>query len=473
MERITTGIGGLDIILGGGLPLNSLNVIAGTPGTGKTILAQQFIFANARLDAPALYLTTLSEPVTKVLRYLQQFSFFDEDKLLGDRPSIFYRDIAEVIRAKGLLTLPDTIMALMNEHRPSYLVIDSFKALRELESTGPDIRRVMFDIAGNLAARACTTLLVGEYRDEEVEQLAEFAIADGILQLVTRAYGTREERYLRVRKLRGSSYRAGEHAFRITERGLVPFPRLVTPERPIGYCASPEHVSTGVAGLDRMFDGGLRRGSSTLVVGAAGSGKTLLGMHFLFAGAAAGEHGLLVSFQENPTLLRHLISGFGWNVEELGERGHLTSLYVSPVEMNIDDIVQQMTAVLDSRPIRRVVIDSMGDLEAASSDPQRFRGYIYSLMQLFAVRGVTAYATYEALVDPDFASFTRMGASYISDNVVALRYCVDGDVHPGGRISRVLAVVKCRGSAHDDHLRQMTIGRHGVEVAGAPPGAGG
>lgn len=473
MERITTGTAELDLILGGGLPLHSLNIVAGTPGTGKTILAQQFVFANARPDAPALYLTTLSEPASKMLRHLQQFSCFDDGKLIGDPPSIFYRDIAEAVRARGLEALPETVLALMAEHRPATMVIDSFKALRDLGQPGPEVRRALFDLAGNLAARSCTTLLVGEYSARDMDVLPEFTIADGILQLVNRPSGTRDERYLRVLKLRGSDYRAGEHAFRLTGHGLAVFPRLVTLPVPAGYTASEEQVSTGVAGLDRMLHGGLRRGSSTLVAGSAGSGKTLLGMHFLFAGVAAGEHGLLVSFQENPTLLRHLISGLGWSAGELDERGRLTALYVSPVEMNVDDIVQRIMAVLADMPIRRVVIDSLGDLDAASSDPQRFRCYVYSLMQLFAVRGVTAYATYESLVEPDFACFTRVGASYISDNVIALRHLVENSAHSYGRIARAVAVVKCRGSAHDSHIRKMTIGEHGVEVDAEPPETGG
>jgi circadian clock protein KaiC len=469
MERITTGSREFDLLLEGGLPLNSLNVVAGTPGTGKTILAQQLVFANARPDAPALYLTTLSEPAAKMLRYLQQFSFFDEGKLLGERPAIVYRDISTAVRAKGLEALPETVSALMAEHRPAFLVIDSFKALRDLGPAGPESRRAIFDLAGNLAARACTTLLVGEYTARELETLPEFTIADGIVQLVSRAYGTREERYLRMIKLRGSGYRAGEHAFRLSASGLAVFPRLVTPVLPTTYTSASERVSTGVAGLDRMFHGGLRRGSSTLVVGSAGSGKTLLGMNFLYAGVAAGEPGLLVSFQENPTLLRQLVAGQGWSAAELDPPGRLTAIYVSPVEMNVDDIVQRILAALEARPIRRVVIDSLGDLEAATTDPQRFRSYIYSLMQLLAVRGLTTYATYESLVEPDFASFTRVGASYISDNVIALRAVVDGGARPGGRIARGLAVVKCRGSAHDDHIREMTIGSRGVEV-GVPPG---
>jgi len=466
MDRISSGIGELDLILGGGFPRHSLNVIAGSPGTGKTILAQQFVYANARPDAPALYLTTLSEPASKMLRYLQRLSFFDEGKLLDAPVSIVYRDIAEMVRAKGFdfQALPGALTTLLEEYRPAYLVIDSFKALRDLGGSGPELRRPLFDLAGSLAARACTTLLVGEYTGEEVEELPEFAIADGIVHLVNKTYGTRDERYLRVRKLRGSNYRAGEHAFRITDHGLSVFPRLLTPAEPAAHVTPADLVSTGVPGLDRMFAGGLRRGSSTLVSGAPGTGKTLLGLHFLFAGVAAGEHGLHVSFQENPSLLRHLITGIGYDVKELDEGGRLTPLYVSPVEMNIDDVVQRVMATLIAKPIRRVVIDSLGDLEGASSDPQRFRSYVYALMQLFSVRGVTSYATNVSPVDPSYSSFTRVGASYVSDNVIALRYVVESDAGPDRLISRTLSVVKCRGGAHDSHIRRMTIGVRGVEV---------
>lgn len=464
MDRVTSGIPELDLILGGGFPPFSLNVIAGSPGTGKTVLAQQFIYANARSGSPALYMTTLSEPATKMLRYLQQFSFFDDTKLLDAPPAIAYRDIAELARDKGFAALPATLTTLLDEHRPSFLVIDSFKALRDLGLSGPELRRPLFDLAGALAARACTTLLVGEYTAQEVDELPEFAIADGIIQLVNKPYGTRDERYLRVRKLRGSDYRAGEHAFRITEHGLAIFPRLIAPTQPTSYITSSDRISTGVAGLDRMFHGGVRRGSSTLVVGAAGTGKTLLGLQFLYAGAKVGEPGLLVSFQENPSFLRHLTKELGWDAKELDEGGRITSLYVSPVEMNIDDVVQRILAVLARKPIRRVVIDSLGDLEAASSDPQRFRSYVYSLMQMFMVRGVTSYSTNESLVDPGYSGFTRVGASYISDNVIALRFSVNGAHGADRAIERTMSVVKCRGGAHDHHIRRMSIGHHGVDV---------
>lgn len=468
MDRITTGIAELDLVLAGGLPANSLNIIGGSPGTGKSILAQQIVFANARRDARALYLTTLSEPASKLLRYLQRFSFFDDTRLLDDPPTVAYRDIAQLVNGKGLESLPGIVEALVSEYRPAILVIDSFKALRDLGHTAPELRRTLFDVAGSLAARACTTVLVGEYTESEIRELPEFAIADGIVQLANRPSGMRDERYLRVVKLRGSGYRSGEHAFQITPRGLVVAPRLVTPEIPTAYVASTERISTGVAAFDAMLEGGLRRGSSTLIVGAAGTGKTMLGLHFLYAGVAAGEEGLLVSFQENPTLLRYLATRLGFDGKQLGEGGAITPLYVSPVEMNIDEVVQRIVSALETRPIKRVVIDSLGDLEAASPDPQRFRNYVYSLIQLFAVRGITSYATNESLVEADYASFTRIGSSHISDNVVALRYIVEND--RGRAIGRSLCVVKCRGTAHDHHVRHMTISGTGIALEEALPG---
>lgn len=469
MERITTGIGELDRILDGGFPRGSLNLIAGSPGTGKTILAQQVVYANAQPDAPAIYLTTLSEPTAKVLRYLQTFTFFDQAKVLDERPAVVYRDIAEVIRGRGFEALSDILVALLDEYRPAIMVIDSFKALRDLGASVAEIRRVMFDVAGHLAARPCTTLLVGEYTAQEEIELPEFAIADGIVHLANRPTGMRDERFMRIVKLRGSAYRSGEHAFVVGEHGMSVFPRLVSPREPVPYKATTERVSTGLPGLDRMLEGGVRRGSSTLVVGSSGTGKTLLALHFLFAGIAADECGLLVSFQENPTLMQQIVAGRGWNPKELVEQRRLTPLYVSPVEMNIDDIVRRMLLVLDSRPIKRVVIDSLGDLQMASTDPQRFHSYVYALGQLLAVRGITSYLTSESLVDISYGSSVHSGISYVSDNVIALRYAFENERGGGADVllGRTLAVVKTRGSAHDPHIRRMTIHAHSVDVGGA------
>jgi circadian clock protein KaiC len=459
---VTSGVPALDTILHGGFPTGSLNIIAGAPGTGKTVLAQQFVFANARADARALYLTTLSEPRTKTLRYLQQFSFFSDEKVLGEPPPLTYGDLAEPVRARGFESLAEIVGSLLNDQRPRFLVIDSFKALRDLVPTGVQARRVMFDLASMLAARSCTTLFVGEYTEEDIAHLPELAIADGILQLVNRPTGTRDERYLRIHKLRGSGYQAGEHAFRVTRDGLAVFPRLVTPDLPAAYVASDERVPTGLAGFDAMLGGGLRRGSSTLVRGPSGSGKTLLGLHFLHAGAAAGENGLLVSFQENPSMIRYISSSINLDPRELDPSGHITSLYLSPVELNVDDVVQRITAALEAKPIRRVVIDSLVDLEAAvRNDPARFRSYLYALIQRFAVEGITSLTTLNGGVSG--AVPLEIGdATYMSDNVIALFYAPARE--EGHESTRAIVVVKSRGVGHDAMARSLRIGAHGLEI---------
>ncbi|MBI2953314.1 MAG: hypothetical protein HYY30_03305 [Chloroflexi bacterium] len=212
-----------------------------------------------------------------------------------------------------------------------------------------------------------------------------------------------------------------------------------------------------------MLEGGLLRGSTTFVAGPAGSGKTILGLHFLFDGVVRAEPGLLISFQENPTMIRRTVAGLGWGVSEMGEGGLLTHLYVSPVEMNIDDIVERATSISEARGIRRLVVDSLLDLEASSVDRNRFRSYAYALMQYLAVRSITTYFTYETSVGADYSRLTDLHLSYLSDNVFALRY------EPNDEIRRTIAVVKSRGSAHVQRIVPFIIGDRGVIVDAPRP----
>jgi circadian clock protein KaiC len=467
VDRVTTGNPKLDEILEGGFQLNSLNIIAGGPGTGKTILSQQFVFANATPERPAVYLTTLSEPAPKLIRYLQEFAFFDDDRLYGDTPAIVYRDIAQDIRERGLETLPALVGEIIQQHAPALLVIDSFKALRDLGTPSAHFRQVLFDLAGTLTAYACTTLLVGEYSATDIETLPEFAVVDGVVNLVNQKYGVRDERYLRVLKLRGSGFRSGEHAFRLGKSGVDVFPRLVTPPQPTGFSLVAERVATGLAEFDTMLGGGLLRGSTTLLAGPTGSGKTILSLHFLFEGVARGEPGLLLSFQENPSTARRNIGNLGMDPTQLDEEGLLTLLYVSPVEMNIDDVMERIVSAVETKGIRRVVVDSLADLEATTTSQERFRSYIYSVLQYLAVNGQTTYMTLESYPSTIASPLSQSQISYLCDNAVSLRY---GEV--AGEILRTLTVLKTRASGHDPRVRGFTIGDRGITIppAAAPTG---
>jgi circadian clock protein KaiC len=284
----------------------------GEPGTGKTVFAEQLLFKNADAGRPVLYLTTLAEPLSKVVTYLQRFAFYDESKMGTE---IVYDDVGSLLATEG----PDALLPRLREAietlGPKIIVIDSFKAIHDLSTSVARMRRLVSQLAGLLSAYDTTTFLVGEYRPQDIARYPEFAVADGIVEFARQNRSTTDERFLRVSKLRGSGYLEGLHGIHITSAGLEVYPRLISPVEPKDYATRRERVSTGVAGLDAMLHGGVWRGSTTLMVGPTGSGKTTLGLQFALAGVASGEAALYVNFQENPTQLARVIEPLdktGW-----------------------------------------------------------------------------------------------------------------------------------------------------------------
>jgi circadian clock protein KaiC len=455
MERMSSGNEALDHILGGGYHVNSTNLIMGMPGTGKTVLAQSIAFRNATPERPALFLSTVSEPLDRMLRYVQAFDFFDVEKV-GE--ALLYEDLSETLRSQGLQASVARIVDLVKERRPGLLVIDSFKALHSFSSSVTEFRAALSVLAGALSSLAITSFFVGEYAAEEIATLPEFAVVDSIVELVLKKRGTSDVRYLRVTKLRGSAFAVGEHAFRIGEAGLELFPRLVTPEAPISYDLATSRSSTGVDALDAMLLEGLWKGSSTMIFGPPGSGKTLLGLHFIFKGIERGEKGVIATMQENPTQLQRIVGGFGWDLQEAIDDAMLTLLYMSPVGTYIDEMVGRLIQTMLKTGAQRVLVDSLNDL-AATADEERFRDFIYALTQHLAVNGVSAIMTHE--INDLFSTtlFTRYGVSHMSDNVVLLSY-----VREKTEIKRSIAVVKTRASGHDPVMREFTITGDGITI---------
>lgn len=452
MERVKTGNATLDYILEGGFPRNSINIVMGRPGSGKTILTQQLAFANADEDRPVLYLTTLSEPLPKMLGYLQELTFSDIGRVGS---SIFYEGLDETL-AKSPDELHDRVLDLIQQHRPRVLVIDSFKAIADLMPDTPVWRKMVFELANLLSAYDTTSFWIGEYGSSDPDTI-EFAIADGILELWREQSGTRDDRYLRVGKLRGSGFFDGSHAFTIGADGLRVFPRLVAPPMP-RYQPVPARLRSGVGGLDAMVESGWLSGTSTLVAGPSGAGKTIVGLHFLRQGVQDGEPGLLVNFQENPVQLRRTMTSLGWEPEQLIGPGRLDVLYTSPVELHIDSIVGEMFRRIEENGVQRVFIDALSDVEKASRDPRRFRDYVYSLTQHFAARNVTAMLALESSTDAPHHSLTGHDVSYMSDNILLLTMELEEE------LTRTIRVMKSRGSAHDGKRHLLRIVPGGVLV---------
>jgi circadian clock protein KaiC len=454
--RISTGNSQADEVLGGGLPANSINIVMGQPGTGKTVFAEQLLFANAGPGRPILYLSTLSEPMSKMVSYVQRFTYFDGAKLGTE---IQYEDIGPLLASDGPGALVPRMSKLIKSLSPKVIVIDSFRAIHDLATSSPETRRMVSDLAGLLSAYDVTVLLLGEYTTADIERYPEFAVSDAIIQLARQPLGTRDERYMRVIKLRGSGYREGQHAFRITQDGIQLFPRLISPRIATTYSPRLDRTSTGVPGLDDMLEGGVWAGSTTLLVGPTGSGKTTVAMHFALEGIARKEPTLYVNFQENPAQLARSFSVIGADVARARENG-LAFLYVSPVELQIDSIVVTIFDRIKDGTVKRVIVDAIGDLATAASDTQRLHDYLYSRVQHVAVNGVTSLLTFESGILADGTLNTQeQRFSYMSDNVLAIA------LSGAERTRRTIRVVKTRNSGHDPVVRELDISSKGARVS--------
>ena len=455
-ERLSSGHPRLDGVLAGGLPANAINMLIGLPGTGKTILAQQYVFANATPERPALYLATVSEPFDKILRYGQTLRFFDPEAV---GRSVFFEDLGTVLNERGLAGVLEQVSELIKERRPGMIVIDSFKALSTY-AVDAEFRRFLHDFAGRLSAFPATSLWIGEYSEDEIGVAPEFAVADAIICLSTTRTAERETRSLRILKLRGSDFASGQHGYRLSANGIDVFPRLADPIDITGYALDGPRRSSGIPALDEMLADGYWPGASTLCAGPSGSGKTLMGLHFIFNGARQGEPGLLATLQEHPIQLARIVKGFGWSLDEKG----VELMYRSPIDLYIDQWVYDLLEAVERSGARRVLIDSLTDLQLGAPDEARFREYMYSLLQRFSRQGVSLFMTSEL---PDLFEVRRLsefGVSHLSDNVVLLQY-----VREKAAVRRALTVLKTRASRHEPQIREFRITPEGI-ILGDPFG---
>jgi circadian clock protein KaiC len=449
-ERFSSGDLHLDAVLGGGLPANALNMIIGLPGSGKTILAEQFIFHNASGERPGMYVSTVSEPLEKILRYGQSLEFFDAQAI---GTSVFYDDLGQTLNDGDLDGALAHLRALITERRPGVIAIDSFKALSAYAATPRAFRHFLHELAGTLTALPTTTFWVGEYGRDEIATAPEFAVADGIIALTTRREAERAIRHLEVLKLRGTGFMSGEHAYRIAQDGLHVFPRLAESIPVQKYELQTGRMSSGIPAIDHMLLDGYWPGASTMVAGPSGSGKTLMGLHFIFNGAAAGEAGIIATLQENTTQLDRIVTGFGWSLASES----VELMYRSPVDLYLDEWFYQLLEVIERTRARRIFIDSLGDLRRAAVDELRFREYLYSLLQRCTRQQISIMMSQETPGPFGVPHLSEEGISHLSDNVILLQL-----VSRDAQLRRTVTVLKTRASRHDPDVREFEITQEGI-----------
>jgi len=461
LERLSTGSKTLDQILGGGLPTRSTTVVAGEPGAGKTLFALQALFHLAHQGKKCLYFTTLSEPSLKLVHYMQQFEFFDE-QVIGKE--LVFLDLGSVVRGHDPAAVLAAISSRIEAEEPAIVVIDSFKAMRDLLGDAATVRKFVYDLAVHSAGWGAATLLVGEYTQDEVEQFAEFAIADGILRFSTNRDELKAVRVFEVLKLRGADCITGRHFFEIGAHGLTFFPRVRGPAAEARGAAPSfaERASTGVAGYDEMLGGGLPRSSATVVQGGTGTGKTLLGMQFLLDGAKRGEPGIHFGLEETPEQLRAGAQTFGRELEELERRKLLTLAYVSPVELSTDAFLFRALELIERVGAKRAVLDSLTSMALGVSSERRFKELVYAMTKHLRALGVTFVLNMEVAELLGSAQLSGHGVSFAADNVIQLKY-----IELDGALARGISVLKARGVAHASDVRRLAFSPSGIEVGPA------
>lgn len=464
IRQLPTGVPGLDEILGGGLPEFSFNIIAGVPGSGKTTLAHQIMFANATVERPALYITVLGEPALKMLRYQQQYTFFDQAKL---NTAIRFVNLSQVVLEKDLDAVMAEIVHEVEAINPGFVLVDSFRTVvRKAQSGVSDIELQGFiqRLALHLASWQATTFLIGEYVDAEIRDNPVFTVADGLFWLSQQAERNSVVRKLQIVKLRGQYSVPGLHTMRITEDGLQTFPRTFGLNEKSDKGKSQRRLSTGIAKFDELLHGGIFEGDSLLLAGPSGSGKSVLGTQFIAEGLKQGEPGIVAIFEEQPDQYVRRAASFGFDFVTPQKNGKLEITYLRPLDLSVDETVHEIVATVKKIGARRLVIDSLVGFEMALAPGFRtdFRESLYRMIGALTRLGVTIISTVE--IEEDFTSMglSNFAISFLSDDIVRLRY-----VSINGQLRRMLLVVKMRGGAHSIDMHEYQVTDKGI-VIGEP-----
>lgn len=458
LKRIPTGVPGLDTVLRGGFLRGGVFIIQGSPGAGKTILGNQICFHHVATGGRALYVTLLAENHARMLLHIGQLGFFEE-AIIPDR--LYYISAFRVLEQEGLPAVLNLLRREVQAREASLLVLDGLSAIEEIAPSRREFKKFIHELQAQAAMADCAMLLLTGV----TQSSAEHTLVDGVIELHTKLYGRHAERLLQVHKLRGSGYLRGEHSLRITDKGIVVYPRtealLAHPSVPDKVTGPP--VSTGVAQLDRIMGGGFPQHSTALLIGPPGIGKTTLGLQFL-SECNHDNPGLFFGFYETPAAICDKAKVLGLPLEHLIDEGHVEIVWQPTTEGLLDETCDRLVAALDRRNVRRLFIDGLQGFDRLAPERDRL-GHIFSAFSSeFRGRGISTLYTSEAdLIGPvlgvPFSGLSLRGVSCIAEIILVMRY-----VELRSQLHRMVSVLKVRDSDINSALHRFTISGSGIVI---------
>lgn len=458
LSYISTGIPGFDSILGGGLPANRLYLVQGLAGCGKTTLACQIGFNHAKQGKKVLVLTLIAESHAKLLDHLSNFSFFDES-LLGIQ--LQFLGGYSALSKGGLRELLTLITATISKYGAEILIIDGFRAARQGGGDDIGLSEFMHSLNSLTSTMGCTTFLLSPVQGNTPE--SENTLVDGLIELGYHERGMRVIRELQVYKIRGGDHLLGKHVFEVTKDGIVTYPRFeAAVTRSIKTIpVSDEPVAFGIPSWDKLIGDGLKRGSTTNLLGSPGVGKTLMGLHFIHNGLANGENCLVLGFYESPPRLIEKANNVGLDLQRHVNNGSLEFIWHPPLEVLVDGLIKNLFENIEERNVTRLLIDGIDGLREIFIYNERVRSFLIALVNELRSRGITTFFTQELPYFKESFGPAENSASILFENIILMNYVELNDAK-----YRQMSVLKLRESGCDMANYVMHISDNGIYVDG-------
>jgi circadian clock protein KaiC len=462
-ERIGTGIPGLDDVLHGGLLPHRLYLIEGSPGAGKTTLALQYLLDGAKRGEKCLYIT-LSETSEELRAGAASHGWSlagidivelvpEEAELRGDSLVTMYPP-SEVELTETIKRVLQAVTSAM----PTRVVFDSLSEVRLLAQSSLRYRRQILALKQFFIGRKCTVLLLDDCTSETTDMQLH-SIVHGVVSMdqAPTTYGPVRRR-IRISKFRGSDFRGGFHDFVIERRGVVVFPRLVAMEHSEAF--KPAHIASGVGSLDALLGGGPDRGTSTLLMGPAGSGKSTIAVQYAVAATQRGDHAAIFAFDESLTILENRLAALGIPFKEGRLKGQVSFTQVDPATLSPGEFVHLVRAAVEQAQARVIVIDSLNGYMNAMPEEKFLAVHLHELLAYLGRQGVTTFMVVAQHGIVGSALGSPIDASYLADSVVLLRY-----FEFSGKVKKAISVVKKRSGPHEESIRELRFDSHGIHLS--------